>query len=530
MNTPNNFDELSRRKLAEREFPFEEAHWVDVQRALNSDRKRKAAWFPWAAGALLLIGVGTWLAIDGTDDAAEVVQLPTPESNSATAPAVVEQPATASPVQPSQEPSMQASLPTTGVAQNTGSTEQLSIAAKKSSRTTERSFPVKEQDMSEGVIVERKRPSQTATGSAASATHLQTSPVSGSVPSIAAGPITEVVQTGSIAATDTLIEPMANGANEANDHQPEEPASKGQATMVAAEESAPTSVNELAIEPAVEASPSATSDSILASTEPITLPRVTPTVHWEVGVLGGALSTWSRYAGGNSVEWVNALSNGTTATFGAEIMRMGRNTGIGSGIHYTSYAERFSEADRFRTDIDYRNYYFLTTIDTTVTIVVDIDTTGGDTSYITQQVTTSLMVLGSGVDTVSNTTLTSEARKHVNVVSYLEIPLLFDAHLTQGRWNLGVRGGPFLGVLTGRRGALPNAAWDGYMDLADQQFRSVVFGYTARAYVRYRFNAAWSLGLEPCIRGQLIDAHGDDGVTRRSTGAGALLSVSYSLR
>jgi hypothetical protein len=212
------------------------------------------------------------------------------------------------------------------------------------------------------------------------------------------------------------------------------------------------------------------------------------------------------------------------------MMRMGKNTGIGTGVHYSSYAERFSEADRFRTDVDYRNYYFLQTIDTTVTIVVGIDTVGGDTAYLTQQVNTSITTLGTGVDTVATTTLASGARTHVNVVSYLEIPLLFDAHLAQGRWSLGIRGGPFLGLLTGRRGALPNSAWDGYTDLADQPFRSLVLGYTARAYVRFRFNAAWSVGIEPCIRGQLVNAYSGGDVARRSMGAGAMLSLSYSLR
>lgn len=542
MNTPDNFDELSRRKLAEREFPFEEAHWIDVQRALESGRKRKAAWWPWAAGALLLIGVGAWWAVNTTDDKVYTAQLPASETTSTTTTTSVEQTTSTAPAELADGP-----IPTTSVVQGIASAEEVSAKTQGASSDVERNLPLKassshpggERDMSEVRTAEREHPSPPAPASTTPGTHVTMSAVPGSIPIAAAGEITVAATTGSMASTDTLAgttsiaEHDAKAENDekaASHRQVEEPISVGQTTVVAKEATTLTNGKEPAPAQAVEASVPTTADSSLASTEPITLPQPTSTVRWEISALGGALSTGSAYAGGNTVEWTNALSNGTTATFGAEIMRMGRNTGIGAGIQYTTYADRFNEADRFRTDIDYRNYYFLTTVDTTVTIVVGIDTVGGDTSYITQQVTTSVAVLDSGVDTVSNTTLTSEARNHVNMVSYVEIPLFFDAHLTQGRWNLGVRGGPFLGVLTGRRGALPNAAWDGYMDLSDQQFRSLVFGYTARVYVRYRFNAAWSLGLEPCIRGQLIDAHGSGEVTRRSTGVGALLSLSYVLR
>jgi hypothetical protein len=169
-------------------------------------------------------------------------------------------------------------------------------------------------------------------------------------------------------------------------------------------------------------------------------------------------------------------------------------------------------------------------IDTTVTIIVGIDTSSGDTAYITQQVTTTVTVLDSSTDTVSTSTRTSEGRSHVNSVCYLEIPVLFDAHLTQGPWSIGVRGGPYFGLLTGRRGSLPNAAWSEYTDLADQPFTSVMIGYTARAYVRYRFNAAWSVGIEPSYRGQLLNAYNSGDVIRRSNAAGVLLSLNYSLR
>ncbi|HQZ43979.1 MAG TPA: hypothetical protein PK735_13915, partial [Flavobacteriales bacterium] len=67
-------------------------------------------------------------------------------------------------------------------------------------------------------------------------------------------------------------------------------------------------------------------------------------------------------------------------------------------------------------------------------------------------------------------------------------------------------------------------------DFADQAFREVVFGWTARAYVRYRFNAAWSIGVEPMVRGQFNNTLGNGDLMRRSTAYGVLLSLSYRLR
>ncbi|MFZ1688440.1 MAG: hypothetical protein WAU70_13505 [Flavobacteriales bacterium] len=530
MNTPDNFDELSRRKLAEREFPFDETHWLDVQRSLSAERKRKVTWLPWAAGAVLLLGIGAWWAASGTtvdDVQSQVVQaarneIPargqttseTTEARSVNTAAAGEQGAT------NGIPDLKAAPLATAEADRTenGNSEHKRLA--KPLRTS---------------------PATNVPTSTSVADASDVSSNASNVPEL----VMDVVPSGSGGETVGTVQPVQEGTTgsaaesttDHGDHAGAEVAIQADVTVPvqtdappAAEGSGPSVTTEKTAEAPTEVALAPTGDTSLASTAPIELPRADPTGRWEISAMAGVLSTGSTYAGGNSVQWTNALTNSRTATFGVELMRMGKNTGIGTGIHYSQYAEHFSEADRFRTDIDFRNYYFLQTFDTTVTIVVGIDTVGGDTAYITQQVNTPISTLGVGVDTVATTTLESEARTHVNVVSYLEIPLLFDAHLVQGRWSLGLRGGPFLGVLSGRRGALPNNAWDGYTDLADQPFRSLVFGYTARAYVRYRFNAAWSVGLEPCIRGQLINAYSGGDVTRRSTGIGALLSLSYSLR
>jgi hypothetical protein len=123
-----------------------------------------------------------------------------------------------------------------------------------------------------------------------------------------------------------------------------------------------------------------------------------------------------------------------------------------------------------------------------------------------------------------------EARRTTNRVSYLEVPLLLDAHVVQGRWHLGLRGGPTLGLLSGRRGSLPGPGGEGYTELGQQAFRDVLFGWTARAYVRYRFNTGWSLGVEPMLRGQFGNGLESDALSRSSSAAGVMMSVSYRMR
>ncbi|HRH39138.1 MAG TPA: hypothetical protein PK760_12370, partial [Flavobacteriales bacterium] len=117
----------------------------------------------------------------------------------------------------------------------------------------------------------------------------------------------------------------------------------------------------------------------------------------------------------------------------------------------------------------------------------------------------------------------------VNKTSYVEAVGLLDAHLTQGRWSFGVRGGPTFGWLTQWRGEVPNGAGEP-TDYNDVAFHQMVVGWTARGYIRYRFSSAWSVGLEPTMRGQLNDSFDQNGVKRRSNGAGVMLSISLLLR
>ena len=95
---------------------------------------------------------------------------------------------------------------------------------------------------------------------------------------------------------------------------------------------------------------------------------------------------------------------------------------------------------------------------------------------------------------------------------------------------MGVRGGPTFGILSGRKGTLPNSTNDGYVPFEDEAFRELVIGYQARAYLRYRWNAAWSIGLEPMIGGQLVNGLASGDLDRRSMAWGGLISLSYRLR
>jgi hypothetical protein len=58
----------------------------------------------------------------------------------------------------------------------------------------------------------------------------------------------------------------------------------------------------------------------------------------------------------------------------------------------------------------------------------------------------------------------------------------------------------------------------------------VVFGYTARAYIRYRWNAAWSIGIEPALRGQFSNSLSEGDVQRHTRAFGGMISLSYRLR
>ena len=247
-------------------------------------------------------------------------------------------------------------------------------------------------------------------------------------------------------------------------------------------------------------------------------------------MLFGGLITGTTYTGGNSAEWASGLKDEWTATGGAEVMHMGRNFGIGTGLHYTTYADRSHiDARDLSTTVISDSSYFQANQVTLLYILGNV-LINGQEYYVTESRDTVINVLVTTTTSTTTTIRLIDARDIVTQVSYFEIPLLLDAHVIQGSWAIGLRGGPTLGLLSGRKGMVPNSTFDGYEALGEQQFRSTVFGLTARAYIRYRFTNGWSVGLEPTWRGQLGNAMDGGELVRRSSGVGALLSVSYRLR
>ncbi|MBL7957937.1 MAG: hypothetical protein JNM49_08250 [Flavobacteriales bacterium] len=286
-----------------------------------------------------------------------------------------------------------------------------------------------------------------------------------------------------------------------------------------------TPVDSLINEPAVVTAALPNDSAVGPLPDPALGALVGPRSPWELSMLAGAFSTSSKYVLPQVREWSSAPER--TTGFAAEAVRMGRNFGYGAGLHYGTYADRLSTPEETRTQVDLSRYWFLQGVDTTILII-----TGGDSAsgYTGINVNTTVQVLRSAFDTTTTTAIVRPARTQLVRTSYVELPLLLDAHLVQGRWSIGVRGGPTIGMLTSRSGALPSGSEGGYTDLDQSAVRQTIYGWTARAYLRYRFNSAWSIGLEPAARGQLIDAFDEQGARRRSTALGAMLSLSYRMR
>ncbi|MBK9076413.1 MAG: hypothetical protein IPL77_15855 [Flavobacteriales bacterium] len=547
MNTPEGFDDLVRRKLEERAFPFEEAHWLEAQRAIRATQRRERPNGWWFAGPVaLLIGLGAWWTMDAPDPiVAKLPKTSAPgvagerERSASTASPVITAPTNGS------TPEEVASQPSAGTPSGPAPAE---VADKPHAmRTAEpiarprRNDPSMPERGSMAAAVAPREPEQPVAKRGTTVALIEVA---------AKTDVPEPVGSGDPVPTTTKEDPnVAAESAAARIALVAEPAAGGSQitvapTVIAAEEPVAPVVAETPIHGAnadsLIAQPSALTvpDSTVVAADttltaepiPPAPPLVDPASPWEISAMAGFLSTTNRYSGGGSDAWRDAMSSGITPTAGAELMHMGKHFGIGGGVHYSTYAERIRTEDRTSTLVSIQNYWYIQPIDTTFLLITDTIDIQGETYYVGVPQNITVNVLENGSDTTVTTTLIRSSRDQVNRTSYLEVPLLADAHITQGRWMFGLRGGPMLGVLTGRRGAVPNAADDGYEEFADQAFRSLTVGYTARAYIRYRFNSAWSIGLEPALKGQLLDTYSNGDLSRRSTGFGGLVSLTYRLR
>jgi hypothetical protein len=270
----------------------------------------------------------------------------------------------------------------------------------------------------------------------------------------------------------------------------------------------------------------------LASNPPAPLPLQGPTIRspWEISALAGLRTTNANYRGANLQPDELRITGQHNPVLGLEAMHTGRNLSLGAGILYGTWSEQVDVAALNRTRTTIRPYWMLVPVDTTLLIITDTLNQGTDSlSFVGTSVPSTVNVLQRTADTTTVSERLREARTVTVRTSYVEVAPLIDVHVTQARWTLGVRGGPTVGLLSGRRGELPGPGEDGNAPFREVAFREVMLGYQARAYARYRWNAAWSIGLEPMIGGTLLNTFDEVGLERRTRGYGVLLSLTYRL-
>ncbi|MCB9179281.1 MAG: hypothetical protein H6590_07655 [Flavobacteriales bacterium] len=534
MKDMERFDELARRKLEERRFAFDEADWQGMERMLH-DRRRKRGGLYWSIAALLLllIGAGIWRsvighgpsdaapakavasrAIDGGDDAQRTSTFPKGTAMT------TEEPATSS----IQEGTMDSSPSVPGIAEEGIPTRE----------TTDHSGP-RRISQSDGTRTTRR---MVASPSA---------PGNGSIAEIkVVGDTTSGKARPEMDQAEQL--PTEGPDDRTNIFTPEDALKDDTDRSVRSEEedqrivTGPTEQQVIASGPLPEG-PVVRPDTARVDQNDPTIPEQVaqapdsnslamtgsgPRSPWELSVLGGLGATINRYGGAIS-PYAGELRGARSTSLGAEMMKMSAHIGWGAGIHCVTYAEHLDLQERFTESTELKNTYSLVVVDTTVIGVVDTIQQGGVTYYVTSPIDTSMLVLDTQVDTITHHLVTLERRARSNVISYLELPLLFDVHTDLGRWSLGLRGGPTLGLLIGRRGELPNERMDAYEELQEQSFRSFMVGAMLRGYVRYHFAPNWSVGLEPTYRALILDTYADDPHVRRTSAVSGLLSISYRL-
>lgn len=600
MSLNEEFDELARRKLEERAFPFAEADWQDARKQIDAARggRNGAKWITGAAVLLLISGLvwygtrstGAEETIASLEQAAPpsmgVIALDQPvqnetstpvdgtsEANGPAAATVAKAPSTNSiavhPVDRSAEarPSVHAaavkSYARKEEEQNTSEAILSSpVLSKKKVASNKQAAILNEEsklDMSPEKLPASRSDEYSATTSATDpadtsnpigrpidpkagtttqqypAVSNESSSAMADLPNAQEQPTLALNQSevneqgtgdGPISIGPKPIEPQTNTEDDTTAAAPQLMPPTGIPAQASAE-AAQTTTDSTAINTASNTLPS---DSAIAAAAALAPPPLVPErAPWEVSVLGGMFSSTSKYAGSNSADWSGNISSEKSFGIGAELIHMGRNFGIGTGLHYGSYAERIRTDAIDANTTTLHNFWYLMPVDTMILVITDT-LPGTPPTFTGTSENSTVNVLTQGTDTTTNSEHLRDARDQVNRVSYFEVPILLDAHLTQGRWMLGLRGGPTIGLLTGRRGAIPAPDNEGYVPFTDLPFRELTLGYTARAYVRYRFNAAWSVGIEPAMRGQLMNSLSSGDLERRSSALGVMMSLTYRLR
>jgi hypothetical protein len=251
---------------------------------------------------------------------------------------------------------------------------------------------------------------------------------------------------------------------------------------------------------------------------------------WKLSLLGSFWNNSTQIGGLVPETWMDHVEGARTAGFGVEVMRSYRHFGWGTGVHYTSYGE-FAEVDpEFITLSESFKYWYLTPVDTTVWIITDSVFNGESYTYLGYSESRTINTIESAYDTITTTEKLRDARRIQNRVSYFEIPLIADIHAGKGRWVFGLKGGPTIGKLVERNGALPNPDGSGYNELSSVGFQQWIPGYNIRAYVDYKIGMRWSLGVQGGKRGFFGNTLSGGPYTRNTDAWGGMISLSYMLR
>ncbi len=604
MSERNEFDDLARRKLEERETVFHEGDWTAAERLIAAQHNSTGGWKHWAIGgiALLLIGVTAWWSTSNSSTETRIVSVAAnaaveqadPRTNGTeigTSVANNEHDRIAA-ITATVTTDIREDLSARNIAMGTSTTDLTSpqeqaslrienVSATPKKKEEQRSNSLKTTRAVDPVVIapvpEKKKKDMPLNGptlivAKENNENVRTFPneledLASSVSSTTGQRSTEA-ENSATAETDRGPEQVFNNAispasSSTEDHfgsdavveqvepdrstegdqsvatrtVPEEELQVPASVVMMVEDPTRTATRDEVIAAVVLASDSVVpasdqpQDSALVVQAPLPpLDMVTASSPWEIGILFGGLRSSSTFTGGNSADWNGGLTGRWSPTFGAEVMHMGRNFGIGGGIRYTTYEEELSVEGKSLSTVVIRDSNYFEPFNTTILYVLGIDTINGQEWYITESRDTTINILVLGTHTFTSSRQLIDALRVVNRVSYLEVPLLLDAHVTQGSWMFGLRGGPMIGVLTGRRGTIPNAEFDGYTPFTTEQFRRTQLGLTARAYIRYKFTNGWAIGFEPTWRTQLGNAFSSGDLVRTNSGIGGMISVTYRLR
>jgi hypothetical protein len=554
MNERTEFDDLARRKLNEREFPFDPKGWEDMERQLDAlPQKRNDRLWLLAALFLLITCGGVWYAIgtsrtSGSVQGTRTAQVAEEDRKKATT-NTEEDRSTVAPTPPKEVTSAPASEPVQVMERTpdqprpaptftTPPEKQPNTSAGTPSRPTPTSPTTKVSDppatqhtdppIPEAMTTTFDGPTGSDTLPRSTDAALNTVPAAAAAEPFLAEPTMDdprPARTDDHAAdADVAPATKADDMPVALDNTSATPSADASAAVVSRNDDGSTPDSTRAVIPEIPTTDSTT----LANAANNTLPTPALHPHWEITAWGGLFNTSTRYGGARTADWATKTSARQTTGFGAELMHMGTHFGVGGGLHYSTYAEHLAAQELTDATSHLVFVHELQSIDTSIMVVNGTVWINGQQYYSTFLQDTTFLVLVTTTSQETVTTVRRNALARNNRTSYLEIPLLFDAHANAGRWGFGIRGGPMLAVLQGRRGVLPGTT--GYTDLADAAFQDLLLGWTAQGYVRYRLAESWSIGVGPAARGQLLNSMQGDALVRRSTAWGGRFSISYQLR